>query len=71
LNRGSGEKQLTRIQYALRKQNHALGISESADALHQPNPCKFLADELARTQKDSDLKAQLIQASASGLAGNE
>ena len=46
---------LTRKAYALVKQDHALGIN-------QPKPCKFLARELAVTQKDADLKGQLLEA---------
>jgi hypothetical protein len=55
LNRGK----LTRPQYALRKQNHALGGYDPQQLKVVPG-CKFLASELALTQKDSDLKQQLL-----------
>lgn len=51
LERGAGANQLSRREYAERKRNHANGISKSADAMHQPAPCKLLADELARTKR--------------------
>ena len=53
LNRGVGVNQLTRKEYAKAKRNHANGVSESADAMHQPKPCDFLTAELKRTQRAS------------------
>lgn len=60
LERGSAKKQLTRVEYSLAKQNHALGIDPGADVMHQPKSCKFLARELSVTQRDMDLKRQLL-----------
>lgn len=51
LNRGK----LTRKMYALQKQNHALGRGDSGG-----KPCKFLAAELASTQKDAFMKGELL-----------
>jgi len=51
LNRGAGDNQLTRKEYAERKRCHALGVDKNADALHQATPCEFLAAELKRTQR--------------------
>lgn len=41
----------TRPQYAKAKRNHANGVRESADAMHQPKPCDFLLKELSRTPR--------------------